>query len=806
MFAAKLFSMAAAILSVSVAHAVVIEGTVTDPLGKPIANARVQLVQGKGVVGFAFTDYDGTYEIRSTLSGRFLMLVAAVPYSPSIGTDFYASTTSTVVRDVALEYMFITQQTSVTSSGIPTPVAQVPGRVELVPQAAMATEINLTSRLRLMPGVQVVQTGQYGGPVALSIRGGSGDDNKVLIDGIPATDIGGRFDLSGVSTTSLAPPEIYRGTNSALYGTGAEAGVLALATARGKELRPAIDYTGDAGNFHTYRNEAVLSGALNRLDYLAGWSRFNTSNALPLDEYHLTTATADIGYSIFTDTLVRFTLRDGLAASGLPGPHDIYGISSSGKRGEQDLYSGLTVDNTLANNWHNVVRYGIARRREQVEQFAPTGEPVTTITDGVPTTRYFGDPVTLRGANGYTTTGQAAFFLPAYDSVNNRNELAWQSSYNLPLRIATAFDFHYEDERGRLTPGLPFEDSAQRTNFQYGLQFQGDIYHKLFYSLGGSILRNHLFGTAGMERFGLTYSMIPQSDRFFQGTILRANFATGVQEPSIPAELTSLSTLLEETGNAAAIAAHGISPITAERSRTWSLGVDQSILGPKLVLKADLFHNVFDHQIEELDANGLEQLFDLPPALAEGLPSAAVNSLAYRAQGLEIRARYQPIAHLVIDGGYTYLDSLVLDSFSGVAAAGTYVDNPMFPGIPIGALSPLVGNSMFRRAPNTGFFNIQYSGTKWSTSLVGAIVGRSDDSTYQLGTDRNGGNTLLLPNQNLDFGYQKLDMNILYRATSHFTVFTQLDNLVSEQHMGPIGYPGLPFTFRAGMKIRIGGS
>ena len=36
------------------------------------------------------------------------------------------------------------------------------------------------------------------------------------------------------------------------------------------------------------------------------------------------------------------------------------------------------------------------------------------------------------------------------------------------------------------------------------------------------------------------------------------------------------------------------------------------------------------------------------------------------------------------------------------------------------------------------------------------------------------------------------------------TLFTQLDNLLGQQHIGPIGYPGLPFTIRAGMKFRIG--
>ncbi len=101
---------------------------------------------------------------------------------------------------------------------------------------------------------------------------------------------------------------------------------------------------------------------------------------------------------------------------------------------------------------------------------------------------------------------------------------------------------------------------------------------------------------------------------------------------------------------------------------------------------------------------------------------------------------------------------------------------------------------------------MQYTANKFSAAIKGALASRSDDSTFQLHNDRNSGNSLLLPNQDLDFGYAKLDLNLLFNATRHVTVFTQLDNLLGQQHIGPIGYPGLPFTIRAGLKIRIGGN
>ena len=42
------------------ANAVIVRGTVTDPLGKPVGGARVQLVEGPTAVAFALSGPDGT--------------------------------------------------------------------------------------------------------------------------------------------------------------------------------------------------------------------------------------------------------------------------------------------------------------------------------------------------------------------------------------------------------------------------------------------------------------------------------------------------------------------------------------------------------------------------------------------------------------------------------------------------------------------------------------------------------------------------------------------------------------------------
>jgi vitamin B12 transporter len=788
------------------ARAVIVRGTVSDPLGAVIPGARVQLIQGTTVAAFATTNADGSFELRSTGAGRFILLTSVGGFTPGISPDFYGGRTDILTRNVTLELAAVTSQITVTATGVPTPLQQASSAISLIPASDLVTRLGVVDDLRQAPGQTVVQQGQYGSVTSLFVRGGNSDANKILIDGVTSEDVGGRFDFGTVSSTALTNIELYRGPDSVLYGSDAGASVVNFSTPHGSSLRPVLNYSGDAGNFHTYRNEVTLSGAHNRLDYYGAFSRFDTSNALPLNQYHSATSAANLGYNFTAGTQLRFTIRNAVSATGVPNAHDFFGISAAGKQSDQDLYSGATVENRH-DKWHNLVRYGIARKREQVIQFYPVGQLIPVF--GFDT--YFGNTVTFRGANGYRATGRAAInyggvYPMSNDQANNRDELYFQSDYTFSPHFIGLFGFRYENERGSFNDPAFFEfEKIKRTNYLYTLQFQGDILNRLFYSVGGAIERNNLYGTAGTPRIGLAWIPVRPGPGVFRGTKLRANAATGVQEPSLSIQFTSLYQQLVDAGDMAAIKAYNVKPIQALRSRSYDIGVDQNILNQKLILKAGYFHNQFNHQIDFIDSHTLLNVFGIDTSTAF-LFGAELNTLAYRAQGFEGELQFQPTNRILVRGGYTYLASLVEQSFSTDAAYnGTLAENPNFPGIPIGSSYPLVGERPFRRPPQTGFFAATYTRAKFSVALKGAFSSRSDDSTFLSYSDINGGNTLLLPNRNLDFGYAKLDAYGTYSATRHITAFADLGNLLSQQHIGPIGYPSLPFTFRAGLKVRVGG-
>jgi vitamin B12 transporter len=795
------------------AQAVVIRGRLTDALGKAVPGGMVRLVQGGKTVGFGYAEADGSFEIRSADSGRFTLLGSAAGYLPAVGLDFYGGTTDVLQQDVVLAANTVRQDITVSATGIPTPLPQLTSPVSVLPAEASELQPGIVDALRQTPGAFLVQTGQLGSVTSLFLRGGNSTANLVSVDGIPADDVGGVFDYGTVSSAAIGKIDVVRGPDSAMYGTDAGAGVINLETPRGTTLTPQINYEGDAGNLYTYQNRVSLGGTLRRLDYFGAFSRIDTSNAIPLDKYHSSTSAANIGYDFNGNTQVRFTIRNADSVEGVPGAFDFQGLSQNNRQADQDLYSGVTIENRYKGRWHNLVRYGIARKREQEQEFAAGG----TFLENDPGEfgpGNVGNVVTIRGANGYSATGQVQLFSGNnYDQDSNRDQLYYQTDYSFSRHFVGLFGFRYDNERGSYNdydPGYDYtlHETTQRTNFEYNLQFQGEFWNRLFYSAGGALEKNHLYGIAGTPRLGLAYVPVRSSAKFFHGTRFRANAATGVQEPTLAIEFESLYTQLLAAGDTTDIAQYHVTPQAAERSRTYDVGVDQNILGERLTMKVGYFHNVFDHQLEGVGAEALDQYFNLNIQPGVGLYEAYLNSLAYSAQGGEVEVAWQPRPHFLFRGGYTYLDAKVLQSFSSDAVAanqGEPTENPNLPGIAIGALGPLVGARPFRRAPNTGYFNAQYARPRLTFSLTGAMASRSDDSTYLEYEDLNGGNTLLLPNRNLDFGYVKLDLAVTYALKHGFTYFAQMDNLLNDQHIGPIGYPGLPLTFRTGLKLRLGG-
>jgi vitamin B12 transporter len=735
------------------AHAIIVQGKVTSPLGRPVPGARIQLIDLSDAtrsVANAVSGIDGEYEIRTSLSGRFLLLTTSLNYAPQISTDFYGNRTNLITRNVALDLASLTPLETDLPFGLKTPLAQLSARLTQVPADRLTLRAFLPDELPLAPATLLLESAQAGQLAAVLFRGGPENGDAVLVDGQPVQRLGGRFNFGSLSTTgfaaiaAIAAVELESHPNP-LYPLAAEAGVIALHTARGASVRPVLVYSGDAGNLHTWRDETTASLTHKRTDMFGAFSRFDTSNALPQDRFHSVTSAVNFGYNISAETSLRLTLRNADSAAPLPIPYDL-GLTPNTKQADQDLYGMATFETRTAGKWHNLVRYGLVRSREQTFAYS---NPV-------------GRVVTLIGANGFSVSGLATPFpIPSrQDQASLRDEAAYETDYAFNHYVTALFTFRYQDERG-LNAVPTIRQTLGRTNLLFAVALCGEIKDRFFYEGSGNVTHSSLIGFTGAPRLGLTYVPILPGARRLKGTALHLTVATGNREPSLPEQAQFI--------------------VVPARSRTLDVSADQNLYRQKLILHAGYFHNQFSHQSEVLSL----------AAPTEGIGPTLSGTQAFRAQGLASELRYQPLSRLSVRGGYTYLASLVERS------AATGVFSPAYPAFAIGQTTALVGRRPFRRPPHSGFAAVEYTGRSLSANMQASLVGQSDDSTFNAG--------LLLPNQNLDHGYARLDAGLAYALRRHITVFTQLTNLLNSQHMAPVGYPSTPFTVRSGLKIRIGG-
>ncbi len=789
-----------------------IRGTVKDPAGAVIPNARVELVREGRTIATTVTNQLGEYRISHLAVGDYLVRATAEHFAAQQSAPVHVGLDSSPTIDFVLKVASVSDQIVVTATGTPVPESQVGASVSVIPRNTFQDRMDMLEPLGQAPGLEVLQIGERGTNSSVYIRGGNSNANKVLLDGIPLNDIGGVVNFGTIATTGIEQVEVFRGPNSVLYGPDAMAGVVSLTTRRGTTLTPELSYSFDAGNFLTRRNDASLSGVFRRLDYLGEISRTDTNNSLPNSRFHNGTYVANLGLALNSKTDVRFIGRYTTTGLGQPNTIDFFGIPDDSFEKDQDAYLGITLQNQTSERWRNVLRYSATRLRLQDINPSPTGIPFDNgFGQGL---NFLGLPVTIRGANGFSVTGQAILdfggtFPVETSSSSKVDQLYFQSDYSFTPHFTGLVGFRFEQERG-FTLAFDTRTPADRNNFSYIAEIHGSLGSRAYLTLGGSLEHNAIFGTAAIPRGSLAYYVArSRSDGVLSGTKLKFNYGQGIKEPSIFEATSSLFGLLSQPGGAPQlISQFHIAPIGAERSRSYDGGLEQLLAGGRLKLAASFFYNQFTNQIEFVPTSAFP-LLGIPDAVtaAAGF-GATVNSGDTRALGAETEID-ATIGHgFTARATYTYLDAVVQRSFTSDAFSCStnpppQCFNPAFPNIPIGAFAPLVGARPFRRAPHTGSFSLDYARQKVNLALTGYIVSRRDDSTFL--SDAFFGTSMLLPNRNLAPAYQKIDLAGSYRINPHLKLYSVVENLAS-QHYDPVfGFPAMPLTFRAGFTLTIGG-
>lgn len=109
------------------------------------------------------------------------------------------------------------------------------------------------------------------------LRGASGGNTLILMDGIPLNDpsgVSGEFDLNTFDIGMLEKVEVLKGAQSTLYGSDAVAGVINLITAKAYDKKIGLSSTLAGGSYGTFQGNATVSGSTGKgQSFLAGYSK-----------------------------------------------------------------------------------------------------------------------------------------------------------------------------------------------------------------------------------------------------------------------------------------------------------------------------------------------------------------------------------------------------------------------------------------------------------------------------------------------------------------------------------------------------
>ena len=778
-----------------------ITGTVVDPLGAAITGAAVVLVHDGDQVSHAATDERGVFLFADVPPGRYQIRVVAPGFETRTTEASFIAAGAHAAVDVLLSIGPLQQEVVVTASASALPQSQLGAAVTVVDRVTLQglAKADVLEAVRLVPGVQVVQTGQRGGTTSVFVRGGNANFNKVLIDGVPADDIGGAFDFATLATTGVDRVEILRDPNSVLYGTDALSSVISISTRRGTTRIPELGFALDGGTFGTSRQTMSLGGASGRFDYFSEFAHFGTQNDVPNSAYHNDTLAGRIGWAVNSSTAISATVRSTTTDQGVPNAYDYYGIADDSSQTNRNTYVGFLAQSQTTDRWRNTLRLVSSDLNYHFVNPSPTGQPLGG--------NYVGNPVTIVGANGTTATGRAILdfggvYPQPFDMSATRRSAYGQTDYRLSTRLDASAGVRVEKETGFTDSGT--RTTTDRTNVSSFVEARGSVFDRMYVSGGLGVEHNAVFGVAVTPRVSVaSYVRKPSSTASGLGdTKLTFNFSKGIKEPSIANEQRSLYNLLSALPQGATlISTLGLSPIGPERSRSVDVGVEQGLWGGHTRVRASIFDNQFDDLIEFVSKSALPQIGVPAVAAAATASGASVNSSSYRARGLETSVETKVGRTLTVIAAYTCLDAVVTQSFASSALEPAI--NPAYPGVPIGAFAPLVGGRPFRRAPHSGSLLATYAKANAQLSLAAYLVGRQDASTFL--SDAAFGNSLLLPNHDLEAGYQKVDASAAYRLHPRLRLYVSVENVLDQRYEAALGFPALPRAVRAGMTATLGG-
>ena len=626
-------------------------------------------------------------------------------------------------------------QVVVTATKTEVPLKNVAASVTVITkeeiEARQVTEVS--QLLREVPGLNVTQQGSRGSLTTVFPRGGNSNFNLVLIDGVKVNDAGGFFDFGDLSTDNIERIEIIRGPHSALYGADAMGSVIQIFTKKGKGA-PRIEASFAGGNLNTFEEKVNLSGGAERVGYSLAVGRTDTDGSLGINNaFHETVVSGRLDYAIDKALDLSFVARysDSLFEFPTGGAGDRFEpLDPNQSSDRQRLLVSGKANHSLTPWWQQTFQlgwyqqhFGTHDRRDPCCDFS-----------------------TLQSTNEERRFSLDYFW-----------NLAAPTVFDISNLLTAGFAYEWQGFNQRTVgtdTDFPFSssNSDSRDNKAFYLQNQLDWQKRLFLTAGFRVDDSSTFGSEVTPRVSAAY-VIPATD-----TKIRGSYGEGIKEP----------TFIDNFGDGSAFSRGNVN-LKPERSTSWEIGLDQSVLKGLADLSATYFHQRFEDLITAV-------FVPEPPSgffRAENLRRA-------RAEGVEVAARIRPGFGLTVSGTYTFLVTKVLDDGD------------------VESVTVQEGKPLVRRPKHSGSLIIDHVWNRLHTNLTATFVGDRADVFFDPVTFQSQRVTAS--------GYATVDLAASYLLLKdrlhlrELTAFGKILNLFDEQYEQIFGFSAPGITFLLGLK------
>lgn len=480
--------------------------------------------------------------------------------APILATLAFPIAAAAQVVDTSDEGVIALPDVVVSANRTPTAAAATGSSVSVITEEDIVADGRpfALSILATQPGVSVSQAGAAGSTSGFSVRGAPQQYVRVAVDGIEISDPTStqvQASLSGLLLDGVGRVEILKGSQSALYGGQAVAGVIDIRSARATEDGLQSTYLLEGGTYGTARAAYALTGRDDRGDFALTIAHLRTdgfSNAERADgnsepDGYDGTRIAATGTFRATDALSLFGSAFTQHESGdfdgydpvtfqLTDLDNTYDVTTWGVRGGFDLTTGA-LESRVAVSWFDLDRDS---------------------DEDIGLTNFTGDRLKLEYLGGYTVSDA------------------------LLLQFGADWTRETADTTG------PFGDDGGDT--EVAGVFGQAIWEPLDTLTLTAALRNDdhsEFGSYPTGRLSAAWTALPD-------TTVRASVGTGFRAPSLY-ELFSPS--------------YGNSALEPEKSLSADLGVEQSFAAGRGLVSATLFLLDIDDLIEyAFPTNRFEQV------------------------------------------------------------------------------------------------------------------------------------------------------------------------------------------------------